>query len=264
MDMLPPDNARGQGQGGAGRSVDMGAQERLKIQKKAWRSKKFFESEPRKLRCCGLCVIGIAVEHLIARTDYLDERQKGLHDLAVPHLNPFVQCREWLGKLVKSGREHASPLRPLFDHFRSEHVYPDRVLMRQFVGQALDMAAQAWWRFLPLHDLPFSLAKCVNSAVPKAERQRLLRDAFTRPECCVDADCTAKLRRVFEGDWKKAARDESFANGLRSIAWSFNFGNMRSERLLALIRRSLNGNIKSSEIETISSKEGFGKGVAVQ
>ena len=238
----------------------MGAQERLKIQKKAWRSKKFFESESRKLRCCGLCVVGVAVEHLIARTDYLDERQKGLYDLASPRLNPFVQCRQWLGKLIQSGRAHASPLRPLFDSFRDQDVHTDKFLMRQFLGQALDMAAQTWWRFLPLHDLPLSLANSVNPALTRAHRQSVLKDAFSRPECCVDADCTAKLRRVFDDDWKLAARDESFANGLRSLAWTFNFANMRSERLLALIRRSLNGNIKSSDIETISSKDGRGVG----
>eukprot|EP00959_Pyramimonas_sp_CCMP1952_P382774 8020751-Pyramimonas_sp.AAC.1 len=192
--MMPNNvNVKGQGKGGqgAGRSVDMGAQERLKIQKKAWRSKKFFDSESRKIRCCGLCVIGVAVEHLIARTDYLDERQMGLYDLASPLLNPFVQCRRWLGELIKIGRGQGSPLRPLFDTFRDGDLHTDKALMRQFVGQALDMSAQAWWRFLPLHDLPLSLVNCVNAALPKRDRQGVLKDAFSRPECCVDADCTA-------------------------------------------------------------------------
>ena len=237
--------------------MEFGEHERMKIQKKAWRSRCFFLDSGRTMRCCTLSFMGVAIEHLIARTDYLDERQKGLLDLPFAALNPFTRCRQWLCRVVVRGKQSGSHLHPLFHHFRTS--FSSSTIMLQIVGQAVDMGSQIWWRFLPLHELPFSLVDAVNDGLSADRQVSRFRSAFQSSPCCRDRECTEKLVSKYGGSWQAAMRDKALQNGLRTLAWTFNFGNMRSERLLALTRRSLDGNMKSSEIEIISSKEGLGR-----
>ena len=72
--MLPPNN-----RGGAGNVDSIGIQ-RMRIQKKAWRSKSFLSDGPKKLRCLLLCWLAIAVESLMFTLDHLDSGTKGLFD----------------------------------------------------------------------------------------------------------------------------------------------------------------------------------------
>ena len=57
--MLPPENDRINAQ-----SLDGATMFRMRLQRKAWRAKKFFESESAREDCVLLCYLGLAVSSL--------------------------------------------------------------------------------------------------------------------------------------------------------------------------------------------------------
>ena len=62
---------------------------RINLQKKTFRTTKFLESDLRKLNCVLLSFIGIPLEHLMLRLDWVDHRGRGLFDLSILDQNPF-------------------------------------------------------------------------------------------------------------------------------------------------------------------------------
>ena len=69
--MLPNDRSQG--------SVDGATAFRIRLQRKAWRAKKFLEDKSLKEDCALLTYLGVSVEQLMKRLDVLDQAGKGSH-----------------------------------------------------------------------------------------------------------------------------------------------------------------------------------------
>ena len=242
--MLPP-NDRG------GCSVDGASLERIKIQRKAWRTKCFLRSIDEQENCVLLSYIGIAIEHLLRRLDYLDARGKGLFDVAIPRLCPFRACRRLLFSFVKSEFKEGSPLWSVYRHFNDGTVEYKLRLMGKVQTMSWDMAAQVHWRFANLQLPPFSLVQCVNPGVPPEQRPLPMQKVYEADDCCNDDACTLKIKALFPS-WQEALR--VLSPGLMALGVSFKFGDMISERLLARLRQACGGNIGAFTVEDICSR----------
>jgi hypothetical protein len=249
--MLPPnDDALRGGASRAGCEVA-----RARIQRKAWRTKSVLQDKEKTEKIVLLTIFGLALEHMMLRLDYLDERGKGLFDLAFPKLLcPFVACRRFLQRVVTEGSAKESLLWPVFRHFSDGTAIQDNRIMDLARRMGQDMGSQVWWRFLNYGEPPFTLTLAVNPGLPEEFRKSSLRQIFAKPACCRDEACSQKVYDVFEGDWERAYNSQAFLDGLTTLAYIFNFTDMAMERLLAMFRKALDGNMKASQLEAICSK----------
>jgi len=106
--MRPPNERRGAAEGAD--------QFRVKLQKKAYRTKCVLNNNRKRLRIQLLCFFGVMVERLMSTLTYMDSQTKGLFDMIFQNgLNPIYVCRTRLSKLVKEGLD--GPLGVLFDYY---------------------------------------------------------------------------------------------------------------------------------------------------
>ena len=112
---------------------------RLKIQKKAWRSRQVLSNPERRSNILLACWLGAPIERLISYTQFLDEAGRGMFDVVLnTELNPFYTCKQRLCKLVNEGAD--GELGPVFDAYPvAEHP----ALMADLAALGLDFAAQA-------------------------------------------------------------------------------------------------------------------------
>ena len=90
---------------------------RMKIQKKAWRTKCVLQSPSHKLRIVVSSWLGAPVERLQSHLIYLDEAGKGLLDTVfLDELNPFHQFQQQLASILFAEGEHCLTAIVL-DHF---------------------------------------------------------------------------------------------------------------------------------------------------
>ena len=236
-----------------GRSIEGSTHFRVRAQRKSWRTRCVMLAIDKKLSIVLLVWFGIAVEHLIYRMDYLDERGKGLYDLACEHLCPITACQQFLADYIRKGKQKGSPLLPIFREFSDGSVVQDQKLLDRMREMSSDMGSQIFFRFLPLQNLPNTLTDCVNPALSEDRQRNRMRETFKMKDCCRDKDCSEKLVAVY-GNWETAYGNEALMNGLRTFAYLKRFMNMSSERLLALMRRSIGGSLGKETMEGICSK----------
>ena len=106
------------------RREDDGAEiARLKIQKKAWRTKCFLKDNDRRLAAVLNAFIGVCVEHLIQRLDYLDEHHNRLLETCKVDTCPFRTCRRQLMEILQKGSGDGSMLEPVFQYFSDGYTY---------------------------------------------------------------------------------------------------------------------------------------------
>ena len=91
-------------------SVDGATLARLRVQKKTWRSRLALKDRDRRIAIVVVSFLGVAVEHLMQRLDYLGERKKGLFDLPFPDLSPFVVCQRFICHALAQGFRKGAPL----------------------------------------------------------------------------------------------------------------------------------------------------------
>ena len=240
--MLPPNDQP------QGRSTDGATCFRIRIQRKAWRSKLFLSNQKEQEECVLLTYLGLGVEQLMQRLDKLDQSGKGLWDLPFAELSPFVACNSYLCRAVVTGARPGSVLCSFFDQFSDGSVEENSRLMGKVRSMGQEMGAQVWWRYLPLHELPISLGQLVNPGIPEAKRGDMCKDILTAPPCCWDKGCSEKVVKVF-GPWEAACKSVPLKDGLIGFVHSFRFTNMSMERLLGLIRQALDGNMSVTEVE---------------
>eukprot|EP00959_Pyramimonas_sp_CCMP1952_P073715 1540678-Pyramimonas_sp.AAC.1 len=83
--MLPPNDRTRQ---------NMTERLRIKIRKKAWRTKCFMSDRRKVMQSLLYCWIAIYVERLQSELTWRDQQGKGLWDVVVQdELNPFVRCK---------------------------------------------------------------------------------------------------------------------------------------------------------------------------
>ena len=244
--MAPPVRRR------EGRSMEGAERYRVRMQKKCWRMKCFLASQTKKENVVLLVWLGVTVEHLMFRVDYMDERHKGAWDLPFADLNPFTAAREHLTRLVAQGKRPGSALVPVFAHFSDGTQEDDARLLDRVRTMGCDFGSQVWWRYLPLHELPFTLVDTVNPGLPAKVQVARMKESFQKPPCCVGV-CMNKVRKVY-GSWKVAYKDVRLRRGLKSVAYLLRLGNFRAERVLALIRKAFPGPMKHESVEAICSK----------
>ena len=151
-------------------ALDGATAERIKGRKKAWRTKCFLENPARKLNAVLLSFLGVAVEHLMLRLDYLDSRHNGILDLASARLCPFRACRRWLAQVLASGFSDGAPLAPVYRHFHERPLrgnvdvglLNDSLISEAARTMGFDMGSQVFWRYLHMRELPFTLVDCVH------------------------------------------------------------------------------------------------------
>jgi hypothetical protein len=86
-------------------SDEGGERFRKRLQKKAWRARKFLQNMPDRLECIILCVLGVHVERLMATLQHFDGHNKGLFDAIERSMrNPFIAARSAICKLLRAGR----------------------------------------------------------------------------------------------------------------------------------------------------------------
>ena len=246
-DMAPPNDQP------IGRSTDGATAARMRIQKKTWRAKCFLSSDRDKESCVLLTYNGVAVEHLMHRLDYMDQRPGGLWELPFPTTSPFTVCQRFLARVVTLGDQPGGVLWTVFRTFAPGTAKEKNALMDRARSMASDMGSQTYWRFVGLHEMPGELAQSVNPRLPADTQAKYLRRIWCKPGCCRDADCTNKLMRVWPR-WKDAIRSRQFRSGVVGLVNAFTMTNMSMERLLALIRRAMGGRMTSSDAEAVCAK----------
>ena len=240
--MLPPNDRP------AAQSIDGATAMRLKVQRKTWRARKFFESQSRQERCVLLLFLGTAIEHLMLRLDHLDERGRGIWDIALDDMSPFVACRRYLYRALVGGSRPGSILYSIFRHFSNGSALDGNRLMCLAREMVLDMSGQVIWRFLPYTEVPLSLMQVSNPGLPSRVREENLGKVFSRHSCCNDSGCTQKIVKKYTTS-KKMLACVAMMDGLIVLAHKFKFTNLISERLIALVRRACHGGMGSHEIE---------------
>ena len=187
------------------------------MQKKAWRARKFLECPEAVEDCVLLGILGMSIEHLMLRLDYLDERGKGLWDMALSHLNPITECLRFVGGCIT----HApgGVLRPFFTHF-ADGTDATMVRLQQKVRRmGLDIGGQVFWRFRHLGQLPLSLVQSVNPALSPERQRAYLQVPYTNEKCCNDDPCSQKIVNKYP-TVAAAYNCAALRNGLRTVGIS--------------------------------------------
>ena len=234
-------------------SVDGATLSRMRVQTKTWRARLALLDKDRRIAIVVLSILGIAVEHLMQRRDYLGERKKGLFDMPFPMMNPFATCQQFLHHALSQGFKAGAPLEPVYKHFSDGTTGETNLLLSYIRGIGLDMGSQCFWRFMNLRELPFTLVDAVNPGLAHERQVASIKKPFLENACCHDRDCTGKLVGVY-GTWQKACADTRLMEGLRCVGTHFPFVNMISERLLALIGKAVGCRGQKPEIESVASK----------
>ena len=222
--MLPPNDRE---------NNDTISMQRLRIQKKAWRSKCFLNDGEKRLRCLLLCWIAISVECLMWTLDHMDSGSKGLFDAVIDSpLNPFVKARSGICAMLNMG--FAGPLGLLRGYFPADYHY---TILNEARAMGLNMEAQLWWRFLLYGDFPRRFVAMVHPGLTK-ERQYSHADAFCAlKQCCVERRMALKVKQLHSRPMT-LFHDAALRKLLVLLAHAYKFTNMRSERLLASIRQA--------------------------
>ena len=150
---------------------------RRKIQKKCWRSKCVLEDPQQRRRILLLTWLAAPLEELMSTLQVLDGNKRALLDLQIAgdSLNPFLRCRRAIASLLRGGRRGG--LEPLYtDLAKSEHPQLDAEI--RLLGQ--DLSAQVQWRFLALHEYPYSFCHMLHPRVSQTDREDKLAEFFKR------------------------------------------------------------------------------------
>jgi len=242
-DGIPPNDRK------VTRSDDSATAFRIRVQKKAWRTRCFLQDGQRVKRSCVLSWMTPAVEHLSKRLAWLDGHHNGLLDLCEARTDPFRACRKHLHDLVTGGARKGSPLSPLFWRFCTSEE-ETTAMLEMVTVMGTDMGSQIKWRFLALFTWPFTMTKWVHPAIPKDKRDEVPDDVFRDNDCCVDEDCTLKVRRTFKAPGV-LRQSGAMYRGVKIVAFSFPFTDLDSERQLSRMRKSVEK--KAVEIEKMSA-----------
>ena len=214
---------------------------------------KNFEDEDCKIEIVSLVYVGVAVEHLMLRLDYLDGRKRGIWDLGVPRLDPFRACIRYINRCIQGGNQAGSIMHSFFVHFGDGTQAKQARLIRRIQCLGYDLAAQNWWRSLRYYNLPVSMTQWVNPLIPEETRNKDIEKTYASMNCCVDAACTQKV----QAKWPTAVaaqQSKELKAGLTTLSYEFPFTNMCMERLLAAMRRAVDGGMRTSELEATCSK----------
>ena len=155
--------------------VDEGAEDvhahRLKVQKKAHCTRCVMADADQRLRLLLLSWMGGPLEKLMSEVQYFDSTRRGLLDLSVDVLNPFLKCRQHLATLVFDG--HLGPLSPKYDIQPIE----DHVRLSGLIrGMGQDFSSQVKWRFLPMEHPRYTFGAWIHLSVTRATRLQKVTD----------------------------------------------------------------------------------------
>lgn len=234
-------------------SVEGATAARVRVQKKTYRSRACLWTRSRKISIVLLTILGMAVEHLMGRIDFLTERGKALFDLPFIDLNPFCQCQRTLCHMLAQGFKTGAPLRMVMLHFSDGSPESISALQMQVLQMGCDMGSQIWWRFRYLRELPLTLVDAVNPGLPPHVQRAALGKPFVQRGCCHDKDCSEKIASVY-GTVSAAFDDSLLKDGLTCVGISFPIVNMRSERELATVRHAQGNRDKRPELEAVIAK----------
>jgi hypothetical protein len=209
---------------------------RMKLQKKAWRSKCFLGDELKRLKCLLLCWIAAYVERLMSALQHRDVHNKGLLDIVFEDSsNPFWAARASISSMLRRGA--SGPLGMLFSFFPEEmHAQ----ICRSARGMGLNFIGQLYWRFLHFTGFPFRFVALAHNGLTRAQRFGVVKEFHELKECCRCRHFGQKVFNMFDTA-EDLFTDVDFARLMVVFGYSFKFCNMWCERLLALIRQSCDG-----------------------
>ena len=205
----------------------------------AARTKRAAEHTNDRQRQCHYIMISWAteaVDHLWLRLQHLDEKQCTLMDLQLPD-SPFRVCQRELASLMLQPFE-LSPLSTVYWFFvgSDEEAGADFAAdVRQHVASII---SQITWRFdQRFNTWPYRICKLIDVRLPPAERDAEFDMFWNEPECCLDPDFGAKVRRLITSrDGFKC--DKAIAAAIKDWSTHTKLCNMQTERLLSLIKKS--------------------------
>ena len=208
---------------------------RLKVQKKAHRTRCVLAD---KDQCLGLLLLswmGALLEKLMSQLQHLDSTRQGLLDLSVDALNPFLACRKALCALVVGERD--GPLSPIYDFLPiEEHVRLDGLVR----GMGQDFSSQVKWRFRAMEHEPYTFGSWIHPSVTRAGRLEKVKAFHRKNKCCLEQDFALRAQVVHDTP-EALASDRGFRKILETWRMGFVFTNMVMERLLAMWRRNTEG-----------------------
>ena len=223
-DMAPEDENNG--------DQDAIAEMRLQTQKKAWRTKKMFESCARRSRIMLVCFIATPLESLHVDLAELDNHGAGLFDFVFSGAtNPLEKAKRRLADICHKG--HDGPLGyvlhgvPLDE--RQSLIQSGRQMCSEFGGQL-------WWRFKDVTEFPCRWSSWAHPCATLEQKAALLDDMFIvmKPCCRSKAFCQKIVDRF--GAPEQLAEDVIFKRVIHTWARTFKHTDLIMERLLSRYR----------------------------
>ena len=228
--MLPPNYRR---RSGTGAEVF-----RMRLQKKAWRSKCFLGDPCLRRKCLNLCWLAAPLECCSSRLQYLDEHSRtGLWDIQqASQRNPFWAARVEIASMLKRGVN--GPLGLICSYIKPEEHW---LALHEMRTMGMEINAQIKFRFLVLEGFPTKLTVLADRAATEKRKSDTLRDFYLLKDCCRDNEFSKKVFRIFwapsfEDFEHKILTDADFRAMLEAVVFCWRFCNMWCERLLALVR----------------------------
>lgn len=205
---------------------------RMKLQKKAWRSKCFLSSPARTRHAILIVWIGAAIAWLTSHLQVLDSATNGLLDAIVANsANPFVRAEAEISLIVRTGFVGGTlaPLRAFFIDLDAAIIQ-----VRQI---GLNFIAQVRWRFLEYGTFSRKLGLLCHHGVPESEVKAELDDLFYKCLPCCRDRASQNVVDMFKTPERLMA-DEPFRHAVTTFAHVYKFTDMWTENLLSLIRRA--------------------------
>ena len=217
-------------------------EERVKIQKKSWRTKCVYEEWPRMRKILQLAWTTHPLERLLSSLQVLDSTPRAALDLAFEdQQNPFYACRLKLANLM-----HVGIGGPFACLFAILPVQLHGVMADELSAQLSAFIAQVRWRFLEYETFPFQWNRVLHRAVNQDEIDDTFETFFDiMHSCCRREGIDDKMFKYFGGEQDPAGAkarmraDVEFWNAFRSWMHSYRWTDMNMERLFSKMRHWL-------------------------
>ena len=170
---------------------------RMRLRKKAFRSRMILTDPARMMNLCLLAVLGAPVQQNMLRIDSLDETGDTILECIRHETSPFVACRKELRAIIRRGCSAGGELTPIIEHFLLDDDVDLTDMLETARIMAQEFSVQSFYKTLFLKAAPFTSFWLVHPKASEKDKYLALADLFSGKPCCRSRACTAKMFRRF-------------------------------------------------------------------